>query len=46
MASAIYTSEGRLTFTKSPVHTVMLVGGARSTWARQTACLLRAGVFQ
>ena len=41
VASAIYTSEGRLTSTKSPGQTVMLVGGARSTWAQRTACLLR-----
>ena len=42
MASSIYTSEGRLTSTKSPGHTAMLVGGARSTWTRRTAYLLRA----
>ena len=47
VASSLYMSagrltSGRLTSTKSPGHRVVLVVGARSTWARRTACLLRA----
>ena len=35
-------SAGRLTSTNSPGHTVVLVDGARSMWARRIACRLRA----
>ena len=40
--SAMNKSAGRLTSTYSPGHTVVLVDGARSTWARRIACRLRA----
>ena len=40
--SATNKSAGRLTSTYSPGHTVVLVDGARSTWARRIACRFRA----
>ena len=40
--SATDKSAGRLTSTYSPGHTVVLVDGARSTWARRITCRLRA----
>ena len=43
--SATNKSAGRLTSTYSPGHTVVLVDGARSTWARRIACRLRPYVY-
>ena len=40
--SSMNKSAGRLTSTNSPGHTVVLVDGARSTWARRIECRLRA----
>ena len=39
--SVVNKSVGRFTSTNSPGQTVVLVGGARNTWVRRTACQLR-----